>query len=42
MDGFQNIVLRGLGIASVVVPAIGLWGFAALFLGRVMWRFKFE
>jgi ABC-2 type transport system permease protein len=42
MDGFQNIVVRGLGIASVVVPAIVLWGFAVLFFGLAVWRFKFE
>jgi ABC-2 type transport system permease protein len=42
MDGFQNIVMRGLGLASVVAPAIVLWGFAALFFGLAVWRFKFE
>jgi ABC-2 type transport system permease protein len=42
MDGFQNIVVRGLGLASVLVPAIVLWGFAALFFGLAVWRFKFE
>ncbi len=42
MDGFQNIVMRGLGLASVVVPALVLWGFAALFFGLAVWRFKFE
>jgi ABC-2 type transport system permease protein len=42
MDGFQNIVMRGLGVASVVVPAVVLWGFAALFFGLAVWRFKFE
>jgi ABC-2 type transport system permease protein len=42
MDGFQNIVMRGLGFASVLVPALVLWGFAALFFGLAVWRFKFE
>ena len=42
MDGFQNIVMRGLGLASVLIPAIVLWGFAALFFGLAVWRFKFE
>ena len=42
MDGFQNIVLRGLGLASVLLPAIVLWGFAGLFFGLAVWRFKFE
>jgi hypothetical protein len=31
-----------LGLASVLVPAIVLWGFAALFFGLAVWRFKFE
>jgi len=42
MDGFQNIVMRGLGLASVLVPAIVLFGFAGLFFGLAVWRFKFE
>jgi hypothetical protein len=42
MDGFQNIVVRGLGLASVLVPAIVLLGFAALFFGLAVWRLKFE
>jgi ABC-2 type transport system permease protein len=42
MDGFQNIVIRGLGLASVLVPALVLWGFAAFFFGLAVWRFKFE
>ncbi len=42
MDGFQNIVMRGLGLASVLVPAIVLLGFAGLFFGLAVWRFKFE
>jgi len=42
MDGFQNIVLRGLGLASVLVPAIVLLGFAGVFFGLAVWRFKFE
>src|SRR5512143_95621 len=42
MDGFQNIVVRGLGVASVLVPTIVLLGFAALFFGLAVWRFKFE
>jgi ABC-2 type transport system permease protein len=42
MDGFQNVVVRGLGLSSVLVPALVLWGFAALFFGLAVWRFKFE
>ena len=42
MDGFQNIIVRGLGLVSVVLPAIVLLGFAGLFFGLAIWRFKFE
>jgi len=42
MAGFQNIVVRGLGFASVLAPALVLWGFAVLFFGLAVWRFKFE
>jgi hypothetical protein len=42
MDGFQNIIVRGLGLASVVLPAMVLLGFAGLFFGLAIWRFKFE
>ena len=42
MDGFQNIVLRGLGLGSVLLPAGILMAFAALFFGLAVWRFRFE
>lgn len=42
MDGFQNIVVRGLGVPSVLLPSVVLLGFAVLFFGLAMWRFKFE
>jgi ABC-2 type transport system permease protein len=42
MDGLQNIVLRGLGLSSVLLPAGILAAFAALFFGLAVWRFRFE
>jgi len=42
MDGFQNIVLRGLGLDSVLLPAGILLAYAVVFFGLAVWRFKFE
>ncbi len=42
MDGFQNIVVRGLGLNSALLPAAVLAGFAVVFFGLAVWRFKFE
>jgi ABC-2 type transport system permease protein len=41
MDGFQDIVVRGLGLAEVLQPAAVLWGYAVLFFVLGVWRFKF-
>ncbi len=40
MDGFQNIILRGQGLASTFLPAGMLFAFAALFFALAVWRFK--
>lgn len=42
MDGFQNIVLRGLGFNSILLPAGLLMAYTAVFFGLALWRFKFE
>ncbi len=42
LDGFQNITMRGLGLESVLLPALVLIGFATLCFGLAAWRFKFE
>jgi ABC-2 type transport system permease protein len=42
MDGFQNIILRGLGDASALLPAGILLGVGLLFLTVAVWRFRFE
>jgi ABC-2 type transport system permease protein len=40
MDGFKNIVGRGLGFNSVLLPAAALLGYALLFFGLALWRFR--
>ncbi len=39
MDGFKNVIVRGLGIDSVLLPAAALIGYAVLFFGLATWRF---
>jgi ABC-2 type transport system permease protein len=42
LDAFRGIVLRGFGVASVL-PAVGIaLGYAAVFFGVAIWRFRFE
>jgi len=38
MDGFENIVARGLGFESVLLPAAALAGYAVLFFVLAVWR----
>lgn len=38
MDGFENIVARGLGLESVLLPAAALTGYALLFFSIAVWR----
>lgn len=42
MDGFQNIILRGLGSEAVLLPAGILLAYSLVFFGLAVWRFKFE
>ena len=42
MDGFQNILLRGQGLGSALLPAGLLLVYAAVFFGLAVWRFKTE
>jgi ABC-2 type transport system permease protein len=42
MEGLQNIVVRGQGLAAVLLPAGVLFGYAAIFFGLAVWRFRFE
>ena len=40
MDGFKNITLRGLGFEGVWIPCLALVGYAVLFFGLAVWRFR--
>jgi len=40
MDGFQNIVIRGMGLSSVLLPAAVVLGYALLVFGAALWRFR--
>ncbi len=42
IDGFQNLVIRGLGLQSVLLPVGILLAYTAAFFGLAIWRFKFE
>ncbi|MBK9710149.1 MAG: ABC transporter permease [Kouleothrix sp.] len=42
MTGFQNIVVRGQGDSSALVPAGVLLAYAAAFFGVAAWRFRAE
>lgn len=42
IDGFQNILMRGLNFPSVLMPAGILLGYAVAFFGLAIWRFRFE
>ena len=42
MDGLQNVIVRGLGVQSVLLPAGILLAYAIAFFGLAVWRFKFE
>jgi ABC-2 type transport system permease protein len=40
MDGFKNIIARGLDFNSVLLPAAALLGYAVLFFSLALWRFR--
>jgi ABC-2 type transport system permease protein len=40
MDGFQNILVRGLGLSSTIQPTLILLGYALLFFILAVWRFR--
>lgn len=42
MGGLQNIIIRGLGLESVLQPAAVLLAYAAAFFGLAVWRFRFD
>jgi len=42
MDGFQNLLMRGLGFQSILMPVGILSLYTLAFFGLAVWRFKFE
>jgi ABC-2 type transport system permease protein len=42
IDGFENLVVRGLGLESVLMPAGILLAFTVVFLGIGVWQFRTE
>jgi ABC-2 type transport system permease protein len=42
MEGLQNVVVRGLGLESVLVPTGLLIAYTAIFFGLAVWRFQSE
>ena len=38
MDGFKNIIIRGFGLESVLIPCAALAGYAVVFFGLAVWR----
>ncbi|MGD8632833.1 MAG: ABC transporter permease [Anaerolineales bacterium] len=42
MDGFQNVIVRGMGLNSVLMPAGMIAAFGAVFFALAVWRFKYE
>ena len=42
MDGFQNIIVRGQGLSSVLMPVGILLAYAVVFFTVAIWRFEFE
>ena len=42
MSGYQDVIVRGLGLSAVLPETAVLMGFAAVFFGFAVWRFRFE
>ncbi len=42
MDGIQNIIVRGLGLESALLPAGIMLAYAVVLFALAAWRFKFE
>jgi len=42
MDGFENIVVRGLGFGSVLLPVAIMLAYAVVLFALAAWRFRFE
>ncbi len=42
LEGYQNVIVRGLGFQAVVPDVAALLAFGAIFFGVALWRFRFE
>ncbi|MCE1254513.1 MAG: ABC transporter permease [Anaerolineae bacterium] len=42
LQGFQDVIVRGLGLMDILPESAALMGFALLFFGVALWRFRFE
>lgn len=42
MDGFTNIIVRGVGVSGILLPATVLLGYAVVFFVLGIWRFRYE
>jgi ABC-2 type transport system permease protein len=42
IDGIKNLIIRGLGLESVLLPAAILLGYAILCFAIAVWRFRSE
>jgi len=42
LDGFENIVIRGLGLESVLLPVAIMLAYAVGLFALAVWRFRFE
>jgi ABC-2 type transport system permease protein len=40
LDGFKDIIARGLGFTSVLLPCAALFGYALFFFALALWRFQ--
>jgi ABC-2 type transport system permease protein len=40
MDGYQNILIRGLGLETLWLPSLALLAYALGFFGLAVWRFR--
>lgn len=42
LEGYQDVLVRGLGVAAILPEMSVLWTFTALFLAVALWRFRFD
>ncbi len=41
MDGFQNVIVRGLGLESVMLPVAILMAYSTIFFALAVWRYRY-